>query len=478
MTTNNNPFEEERLNSLDQTESDVYEGNNHYDPESIEEFVGQYEDLDEVSDNRQWVLSGRIRRINHFGDFVFYDLNDRTDTVQIMCTRDDTDEFDQLENINSGDRVVFTGTAGYSDTDELTLFSSEFDISAKALNQIADEYNEYTEQRQITHRTGALSSQDQLYENVRTRFEIQSTIRQHLVENQYIEFDTPLLHNSPGGAEATPFTTHLESLDMDVYLRVAPELYLKRLITAGYGRVFEMGRCFRNEDIDTTHNPEFTMLEIYEEYATYEDMMDLVEALYTQVAEEIHNTSTVEYDGSTYDVSDWERVTFDDLIEREINDTLDNYSRSDIIEYLQSNDIEFESGLSYDELLMEVFEELIEDNLTGPVFVTNYPTVSTPLCQTVEDDDTRVQRFEAFISGIEVGNSYTELTDPVEQRQRLIEQSNGNIDDINDEFVEAISYGMPPTAGLGIGIDRLAMIMTDSQSIKSVLPYPMSNTRI
>lgn len=478
MSENNNPFEDERLESLEQNnEQDPYRGSNHYDPSSIETFTGEYGDQDEIEDEDDWVLSGRITRQNDFNDFVFYDLDDRSDSVQIMCTREDTESYDGLSNLNIGDRVVFIGTPERSNTGELTLFAEEYEVSAKALNHIADEYNQFSERRQITHRTGALTSDDELYDTVRTRFEIQNVIRQYLNSNSYVEFDTPLLHNQPGGAEATPFVTHLEALDMDVYLRIAPELYLKRLITAGYSRVYEMGRCFRNEDIDTTHNPEFTMLELYEEYATYEDMMDLTEDLYIEVAQEINDGTEIEFNGDVIDVSNWDRLTFDECVENELNDSLDNYSREDIIDYLDEHNVEFDNNLTYDELLMEVFEELIEDDLTGPVFITEYPTVSTPLCQTVEDDSSRVQRFEAFIAGIEVGNSYTELTNPVEQRDRLIEQADGNIDDINDEFVEAISYGMPPTAGLGIGIDRLAMVMTDSQSIKSVLPFPMSAER-
>lgn len=478
MSENNNPFENERVESLEQNnEQDPYRGSNHYDPSSIEEFTGEFSDEDEIEGSDEWVLSGRITRINEFGDFVFYDLDDRSDSVQIMCTSDDTELYEKTSNINMGDRVVFIGYAERSNTGELTLFAEEYEISAKALNHIADEYNQFSERRQITHRTGALTSDDELYDTVQMRFEIQNVVRQYLNNNSYLEFDTPLLHNQPGGAEATPFVTNLEALDMDVYLRIAPELYLKRLITAGYGRVYEIGRCFRNEDIDTTHNPEFTMLELYEEYADYEDMMDLTENLYIEVAEEIHGSTEVEFDGEVIDVSEWDQLTFDECIEDELDGSLNNYSREDIVDYLEEHNIEIDSGLVYDELLMEIFEELIEDELTGPVFVTDYPTVSTPLCQTVEGDDSRVQRFEAFIAGIEVGNSYTELTNPVEQRERLIEQADGDIDDINDEFVEAISYGMPPTAGLGIGVDRLAMVMTDSQSIKSVLPFPMSTER-
>lgn len=471
------PFEEERLTSVEQSNDPVYRGSNHYNPRSIEEFIDEYGDTTTIEDNSEWVLSGRISRENEFGDFVFYDLDDRTDTVQVMCRREDTDDYTGLSNLNLGDRVVFIGTPGRSNTDELTLYASSYSVSAKALNYIANEYNQFNEQRQITHRTGALSSDDDLFTTVQTRFEIQTLIRQYLLQEDYMEFDTPLLHNTPGGAEATPFTTHLEALDMDVYLRIAPELYLKRLITAGYSRVFELGRCFRNEDIDTTHNPEFTMLELYEEYATYEDMMDIVESLYTHVAEELYNTTEIEYDGVTIDVSEWDRLTFEECLEKEISEPVLEYTETELEDFLSERDVTVEQADSTDELLMEIFEECVEDSLVGPVFITEYPTVSTPLCQTTDSDDSRVQRFEAFIQGIEVGNAYTELTNPIEQRDRLIEQSDGQIEDINDEFVEAISYGMPPTAGLGMGIDRLAMILTNSQSIKSVLPFPMSTER-
>lgn len=476
-TNTNQPFEEERIASVEQSDSSPYRGANQYNPSQISEFTDEYGESESIEDDTEWVLSGRISRENEFGDFVFYDLDDRTDTVQIMCRREDTDEYEELSNLNLGDRVVFIGTPGRSNTDELTLYASSFTVSAKALNYIADEYNQFNEQRQITHRTGALSSDDELFNTIQTRFEIQTLVRQYLIQQDYVEFDTPLLHNSPGGAEATPFETHLEALDMDVYLRIAPELYLKRLITAGYRRVFEIGRSFRNEDIDTTHNPEFTMLELYEEYTTYEDMIDIVESLYVYIAEELYDTTEIEYNGSTIDLSEWERLTFEECLEQEIEEPVLEYSRTELENFLSEREINSNQTDSIDELLMEVFEECVEDSLVGPVFITEYPTVSTPLCQTTPTDESRVQRFEAFIQGIEVANAYTELTDPIEQRERLLQQANGQIDEINDEFVEAISYGMPPTAGLGMGIDRLAMILTDSQSIKSVLPFPMSAER-
>lgn len=481
MTENNSVFDQDRVDSIEETNSEMYRGSNQYNPSPISDFREQYEDREEITEDeeQEWVLSGRITRINEINGLFFFDIDDRSATVQVMCTEDDTANPEDLSNINSGDRVVFTGIPSFSNTGELSLFASEFSISGKALNYVADQRNQLNEKNQITHRTGALASNDDLFTAIQTRFQIQQAIRDHLTQQGFMEFDTPILQNQAGGAEATPFQTRLESLDMDVFLRISPELYLKRLITAGYQSVFEIGRCFRNEDIDTTHNPEFTMLELYQEYADYEDMMDLVETLFQTIAQELTGTTTVEYDGVDINLANWDRITFEEAIEQELDiQSVAELDRVDIQNYLLDYTEENLEEMSRDELLFELFEERVEDELEGPVFVTEYPTVSTPLCQTVEGDESRLQRFEAFICGMEVGNAYTELTDPIEQRDRLLDQANGDEESVNMEFIEAISYGMPPTAGLGLGIDRLAMLFTDSQSIKSVLPFPMSAERI
>lgn len=486
--TDNNPFNGHRIESLENYEneqSEVYTGSNSYSPRSIEDFTEQYQNESDI-DTEVWTLSGRIIRENEFGDFVFYDLNDRTDIVQVMCSVDnrsdfETDSYQSLENVNIGDRVVFVGQPAFSDTGELTLNATEYELVAKSLQDFSRDHNQLSEDRLITDRTAALSTSDDLYNTVRTRFEIQQNIREYLNENNYTEVETPILHSQPDGANATPFETYCEALDEDVYLRVAPELYLKRLIVSGYDAVYEMSRCFRNEDIDTTHNPEFTMLELYETYADYEDMMSLTENIFSSVAREIHGTTEIEYNNQVIDVSTpWERIRFDDAMSDLLGQRVGNVSDNSLIErgrtrgYLNDES----SELTRDALLMEVFENEIEDDLRGPVFVTDYPVGSTPLCQTVDNNDSRVQRFESFISGMEVANSYTELTDPREQYDRLLEQANGDENAVNNEFVEALSYGMPPTAGLGIGIDRLVMVMTDSQSIKDILPYPMTDGRI
>lgn len=486
--TDNNPFNGHRLESLENYEneqSEVYTGSNSYSPRSIEAFTDQYQGESDINDEF-WTLSGRVIRENEFGDFVFYDLNDRTDIVQVMCSVDDrsdfeTESYQSLENVNIGDQLVFIGQPSFSDTGELTLNATEYEIVAKSLQDFSRDHNQLSEDRLITDRTAALSTNDGLYDTVRTRFEIQRNIRQYLNRRNYTEVETPILHSQPDGANATPFETYCEALEEDVYLRVAPELYLKRLVVSGYDAVYEMSRCFRNEDIDTTHNPEFTMLELYETYADYEDMMSLTENIFSSIASEIYETTDVEYNNQIIDVSTpWDRITFDNAMSNILNQHVRDVSDDSLIERGQTQGYldEGSSELTRDELLMEVFENEIEDDLSGPVFITDYPVGSTPLCQTVDNDNSRVQRFEAFICGMEVANSYTELTDPREQYNRLLEQANNDEDAVNNEFVEALSYGMPPTAGLGIGIDRLVMIMTDSQSIKDILPYPMTDGRI
>lgn len=482
------PFSEHRMEAAEQLEEsqELYPTMGDTNPTDVSEFNRQYEDSENIDDENLWTLSGRIVRENEFGDFVFYDINDSTGTVQVMCSVDErtefrTEDYNDLQHVNIGDRVVFEGKAGRSDTGELTLRAESYVISSNALQDMSGERNELGDEMQITHRTRALISNNDLHDTVRTRFEIQSGVRSFLSSQDYIEVETPILQQNPGGAEATPFATHCEALDRDVYLRIAPELYLKRLITSGFGQVFEMSRCFRNEDIDTTHNPEFTLLELYREYADYTDMMELTENVYAYVAEEVTGETTIEYGGEEVDLSpSWERISFDSAIEDVFSQRVESLTEDQVRNYLVSRhgyDSDDIIDSSTDELLMEVFDVAVEPSLVQPTFVTDYPKVSTPLCMTTENSDKRVERFEAFICGMEVANSYTELTDPRLQRERLIEQAGGE-DNIDEEFVTALSYGMPPTAGLGLGIDRMCMLLTDTQSIKDVIPYPMSSTRI
>jgi len=472
-------FAEDRLEHLEQLEEQNHDAYSSTmpNPSPVSEFCETYRDIDEIEDSQEWTLAGRITRKNAFGDFSFFDINDRTDSVQVMCRRDEIEEYDILEdNVNLGDHVVFEGVAGRSNTGELSIVANSYDISCKSLTEYSTEWNSLGDQQRIEQRTSALVSDDDLFNSVRTRFEMQQEIRQYLNQQGFLEVETPTIDKYSGGADSTDFETHCEDINQTMSLRVAPELYLKRLITAGYSQIYEIARCYRNESIDTTHNPEFTMLELYQTYADYEDMMELTENLVSTVTENITGSTNIEFNGEEIDMSSpWERREFDDLVTEYMSNEINSVEEYDIRNHLEEQyNVEIEDDLTYDEVLMELFEEAIEPELVGPVFVTDYPTISTPLCQTHDSNDSRVERFEAFVSGMEIANAYTELTNPVEQYERMSEQNS----ELNTEFINAISNGMPPTGGLGIGMDRLAMIITNSQSIKNVLPYPLTYNRV
>ncbi len=472
-------FADDRLEHLEQLEEQNYDAysSDMPTPMSIDMFCNTYQDEEEIEDSQEWVLAGRITRKNTFGDFSFFDIDDRTNSVQVMCRREEIEEYDMLEDhINLGDHVVFSGTAGRSNTGELSIVADSYSLSSKSLTEYSTEWNSLGERQRIEQRTSALSTDDDLFNSVRTRFEMQQEIRQYLNMNGFLEVETPTIDKYSGGAESTDFDTYCEDINQNMSLRVAPELYLKRLITAGYTQIYEMARCYRNESIDTTHNPEFTMLELYQAYADYEDMMELTENLVSTVIENVTGSTNITFDETEVDISTpWERREFDDLVTEYMEDEIHSAEEADIRSHLEDvYDVEMNTNTTYDEVLMELFEEAIEPELVGPIFITDYPTVSTPLCQTRDSDSTRVERFETFVSGMEIANAYTELTNPVEQYERMAEQDG----EINTEFINAISNGMPPTGGLGIGIDRIAMILTDSQSIKDVLPYPLTYQRV
>ena len=475
-------FADDRLEHLEQLEEqnyDAYDASNMPNPESIDMFCNTYQNQEEIEDSQEWVLAGRITRKNTFGDFSFFDIDDRTDSVQVMCRRDDIDEYDMLEDhVNLGDHVVFSGKAGRSNTGELSIVAESYSLSSKSLTEYSTEWNSLGEKQRIEQRTSALTTNDELFNSVRTRFEMQQEIRQYLNMHDFLEVETPTIDKYSGGAESTDFETYCEDINQNMSLRVAPELYLKRLITTGFTQIYEIARCYRNESIDTTHNPEFTMLELYQTYADYEDMMELTENLISTVTDNITGSTDITFNETEIDMSaPWERREFDDLVTEYIseNNEINSVEETDIRSHLEDEyGVDVDTNATYDEVLMELFEEAIESELMGPIFVTDYPSISTPLCRTHEGKEhNRVERFEAFVSGMEITNAYTELTNPVEQYERMAEQGS----DVNTEFINAISQGMPPTGGLGIGIDRIAMILTDSQSIKNVLPYPLTYNR-
>ena len=418
-------------------------------------------------------VAGRITRINDIGSLAFVDIRDESDTIQLMLTEDDTNAYEAFDDvINHGDFIEATGSLGRSNTDELTLTTTSYDVVSVAVRD--PPAGELSPQRRVRNRAGAMLSEgDTLDESVRTRFEVTQHVRQHLTREGYLEVETPILHNRAGGADATPFQTHSDATDTDLYLRIAPELYLKRLLVGGFEQVFEVARVFRNESIDTTHNPEFTMLELYQAYSDYEDMMTLTETLVSTVIEDVTGSPAVEYEGETIDFSPpWEQETMYDLVSEAVGYSVSDVGvsrlRESVEEYVDDANA---ASLTHGECVLELYEELVEDTLTQPTFVVDHPTESTPLCKTHRDDDGLVERFEAVVAGVELANSYTELNDPIAQIEAFIEQ--GGEQNIDKSFVETMAYGMPPAAGLGIGIDRLAMLATGETSIRGILAFPM-----
>ncbi len=325
-----------------------------------------------------------------------------------------------------------------------------------------------------------LISNKESFDRFMKRSQIISEIRRYLDGHGYIEVETPVLHNQAGGAAARPFITHHNALDMDLYLRIALELHLKRLIVGGMEKVYEIGRVFRNEGIDTTHNPEFTMLEAYTAYTDFKDVMDLTEGIIRNAVEKVLHTATIQYDGQEVDLaSDFARIHMVDAIKNQTGvDFWQPMSVEEARSLAKEHHVEITDAMTVGHIINEFFETFVEETLQQPTFVFGHPVEVSPLAKKNPEDERFTDRFELFIVGREFANAFTELNDPIDQRERFEgqekerEAGNDEAHGVDEDFLEALEYGMPPTGGLGIGIDRLVMLLTDAQSIRDVLLFP------
>jgi lysyl-tRNA synthetase class 2 len=314
-----------------------------------------------------------------------------------------------------------------------------------------------------------------------TRIRAIQRIRDFFTQRGFVEVETPMLHPIPGGATAKPFKTFHNALDMELYMRVAPELFLKRLVIGGFERIFEINRCFRNEGISTQHNPEFTMLEFYQSYATYQDMMETTEELLSSMVIEIHGKPSLTYQGREIDFTPpWRRIRFKEaVLEYGKFDPAILKEPSKAVEAAKGLGLELKKGTSHGRVLADLFKEVVERHLLQPTFITHYPTEVSPLSRRNGDDPTVVDRFELFIAGREIANGFSELNDPLDQRERFVQQLKERGDEadfylrLDEDFLRALEFGMPPTAGEGIGIDRWVMLLTDSPSIREVIFFPL-----
>ena len=439
------------------------------------------EELQEL--NLTATIAGRIMTKRGKGKVGFAHLQDREGQVQIYVRKDAIGEeaYELFKQADLGDFVGVTGQVMKTDMGEMTIKPTDFTFLTKALRPLPDKYHGLTnvEQKYRQRYLDLISNRDSFDKFVK-RSEIIREVRNYLNDHGYLEVETPTLHNMAGGAAARPFITHHNALDMELYLRIALELHLKRLIVGGMEKVYEIGRVFRNEGIDATHNPEFTMLEVYTAYTDYKDIMDLTEGIITTVAQKVLGTLQIQYGDVNVNLEGpWKRIHMVDAIKEVTgvdfwNVTSDEEART----IAKKHNVTIEEHMDYGHVINEFFEEFVEDTLIQPTFIYGHPVSISPLAKKNPEDDRFTDRFEVFIVGKEYGNAFTELNDPIDQRERfeahMKEKDLGNDEahGIDEDFIEALEYGMPPTGGLGIGIDRLVMLLTNSQSIRDVLLFP------
>ena len=436
------------------------------------------------SRNKEVKVAGRMMAKRVMGKSSFSKIKDGSGEIQLFLSSSELSQeiYDLFKTLDVGDIIWVKGQLFKTKTDELTINVAELELLTKSLRPLPEKYHGLTD-TEIRYRQRYLDlmmSKDS--QNVfRTRSKIVSKIRSYLSDQDILEVETPMMHPIPGGAVARPFVTHHNALDRELYLRIAPELYLKRLVVGGFDRVFEINRCFRNEGVSTQHNPEFTMLELYMAYCTAEDIMNLTEDMIFQIALEVKGSNVVDYQGKEYDVSKpFQRVTLEDSVLAH-NPNLDVKLLRDK-DYLTKAcaDLGIEARKNYGsgKLLLEIFEKTVEHNLAQPTFITDYPKEVSPLSRANDEDPWLVDRFELFAAGRELANGFQELNDPDEQAERFnlqVQQREEGDDEAmvyDEDYIQALEFGLPPTGGLGVGIDRLVMFLTDSPSIRDVLLFP------
>jgi lysyl-tRNA synthetase class 2 len=453
---------------------------------TVEEVVSRFGKMDQnalkgITDT--FTLAGRVMSIRNFGKAVFIHIKDGTGQLQAYIRKDRVgdNDFEIFTHIDIGDHVGLTGQPFRTKTDELTLLANSVVLLSKSQRPLPEKYHGLIDvETRYRQRYLDLIVNDNVRHTFVLRSRIIQTVREFFDKQGFIEVETPMMQSIPGGATARPFKTYHHALGMDLYLRVAPELYLKRLVIGGLERIYELNRNFRNEGISTYHNPEFTMLEFYVAYATYEDLMDLTEKLLVYLLKKLFGQLTIKYQGNLIDfITPWPRISLTDSL-KDIggipeNVLFDNQALKDLA---RSEGVEVKDNEGIGEVLVRLFEHIVEPKLIQPTFIVNYPIEVSPLSRRKDENSEIAERFELFIAGKEIANGFSELNDPDDQRERFLKQA--SLRDSGDEealfmdedYLKALEYGLPPTAGEGIGIDRLVMILTDLPSIRDVILFP------
>jgi len=431
-------------------------------------------------------VAGRQTAVRGMGKASFRDLRDGTGRIQIHASTDRLGEtaFAALGDTDIGDVLAVRGEVFRTKSGELTIAAAEWTLLSKSIRPLPEKWHGLKDvETRYRHRSLDLISNDDVRETFVKRSRILSSVRRTLDDAGFLEVENPVLQSVASGGHARPFVTHHNVLDEDLYLRIALELHLKRLLVGGLDRVYEMGKCFRNEGVSTEHNPEFTMLEIYQAYADYEEMMRLVERLIHAGLEAIGASERIEFRGQSIDFGlPWKRIAMIDAVAEAIGAEPAALRTDDAIERAVSEGID-PRPTSPGEAIEALFARLVEPNLIQPTFVVDYPVEISPLAKRKAGDDGLVERFELFAGGIELANAFTELNDPIDQRarfeeqERLRAQGNEEAQPIDEDFLFAIEHGMPPAGGMGIGVDRVVMLLTDSPSIRDVILFPAMRRR-
>jgi len=483
---------EERLNKAEKLRSmgmNPYPAGFKYDltiAEALEKFSGK--DDEGLSAEGPLSIAGRLVTLRSFGKAAFAHIRDRSGRIQIYVKKDmvPAECMDVFGLVDVGDFIGIRGRPFRTRTGELTILVNDLKVLSKAIRPLPEKWHGLSDvETRYRQRYLDLVVNETVKDVFVVRSRIVRMIREFFYKRDFLEVETPMMQPIPGGATARPFKTYHNALGINLYLRVAPELYLKRLVVGGIERVFELNRNFRNEGISVRHNPEFTMLEFYMAYATYEDLMGLTETLFSEMVREIKGTERIAYQGLEIDFTPpWPRLPLYQSL-RELGGVPEEVfaGRDSSAAFARSRQVPVADNESHGKILTKLFDHLVEPKLINPTFVIGYPTDVSPLSRRDDRDPALTDRFELFMAGREIANAFTELNDPVDQRGRFMDQvaqrdaGDDEAQFMDEDFVTALEYGMPPTAGEGIGIDRVVMLLTDSPSIRDVILFPQMRTR-
>ncbi len=473
-----------KLTELQNTGTDPFRIVKYDVTDSASAILTQFENYE----GKKVSLAGRLMSKRGMGKSTFCDIQDREGRIQLYVRVNDLGEeqYESFKKLDLGDIIGIKGFVFKTRMGEISIHVEEYTLLAKSLRPLPEKFHGLKDQdTRYRQRYLDLIVNPEVRKTFVTRSKVISAIRRYLDARDFLEVDTPILNTILGGATARPFTTHHNTLDIDMYLRIAPELYLKRLIVGGMERVYELGRMFRNEGMSIKHNPEFSMMEVYQAYTDYHGMMELAENMISSVAQEVLGTTKVMYQGTEIDLTPtWTRLTMTDAVLKYAGVDFNTIATDD-----EARKVAKEKGLHFEgkpfrgEILNLFFEEFAEPNLIQPTFILDYPVEVSPLTKRKPDRPELTERFEIFITGREFGNAYSELNDPIDQKERFLEQvkkreaGDEEANMMDDDFITALEHGLPPTGGLGIGIDRLIMLLTDSSSIRDVLLFPTMKPR-